>query len=52
MQYLNSKTIIDDIKTSADSVKLDINYSYNEKFILWDIKEKYACYLKKSFDLK
>ena len=45
-RYLKFDVIIDDLKALISSVRIDINYSYNEKFVLWAIKEKFSDYLK------
>ena len=45
-QYLNEETIINNIKDLIDYVKLDINYSYDEKFVFWAIQNKYSKYLR------
>lgn len=45
-QYKKPDVIIDNLKALVSNVKLDINYSYDEKFVLWAIMNKYSNYLK------
>ena len=45
-RYLKFDVITDDLKALISSMKIDINYSFNEKFVLWAIKDNYLDYLK------
>ena len=43
---LNQETLIDSFYALLTSVKIDIDYSYDEKFALWIIKNNFFGYLK------
>ena len=45
-KYLVSDVIINNLRELLSSIKLDINYSYDERFILWSIKNGFSNYLK------
>lgn len=45
-EYLVSDIIINNLRELLSSIKLDINYSYDERFILWSIKNGFSNYLK------
>ena len=36
--------LLNDFKELLTSVKLDINYSYDEKFVLWMVKNNFSVY--------
>ena len=44
-KYLKSDIIINNLKELISSVKLDIKYFNDEKFVLWAFKENYSRYL-------
>ena len=45
-EYLVPDVIINNLRELLSSIKLDINYSYDERFILWSIKNGFFNYLK------
>ena len=45
-KYLKMDILLNDFKELLTSVKLDINYSYDEKFVLWTVKNNFSDYLK------
>ena len=48
-KFLNEYWMADIIKDLIDSVRLDINYISDEKFVLWMIKNDFSQYLKNDF---
>ena len=45
-KYLEYGVLLENFRDLLKSVELDINYSYDEKFILWAVKNSFANYLK------
>ena len=45
-KYLNLPQIMANFKDLLESVKLDIDYSFDEKFVLWAIKNNFSKYMK------
>ena len=45
-KYLEYGVLLENFLDLLKSVELDINYSYDEKFILWAVKNSFANYLK------
>ena len=48
-KYLNKLWMENNIKDLISSVRLDLNYTFDEKFILWVIKNNFSQYLKNDF---
>lgn len=46
VKYLNRETILSNLKELISCVKLDIKYSFDEKFVLWAVKNKFSKYMK------
>ena len=45
-KYLKRAVILDNINSLISNVKLDINYSFDDRFVLWAVKNKFSIYLK------
>lgn len=45
-KYLKYDVILMNFRDLVNSVELDINYSYDEKFVLWVVKNNFEKYLK------
>ena len=45
-KYLKYDVILRNFRDLVNSVELDINYSYDEKFVLWVVKNNFEKYLK------
>lgn len=45
-KYLEYGVLLNNFRDLLTSVKMDINYSYDEKFILWAVNNNYENYLK------
>lgn len=45
-KYLKRAVILDNINSLITNVKLDINYSFDDRFVLWAVKNKFSIYLK------
>ncbi len=45
-EYLKENVLINNFKELISSIKLDIKYSYDEKFVLWAVKNNFSYYLK------
>lgn len=43
-KYLKMDILLNDFEELLTSVKLDINYSYDEKFVLWTVKNNFSVY--------
>ena len=48
-KYLDKSYMGDNIKDLISSVRLDLNHTFDEKFILWVIKNNFSQYLKNDF---
>jgi hypothetical protein len=45
-KYLEYGVLLNNFRDLLTSIKMDINYSYDEKFILWAVKNNFENYLK------
>ena len=45
-KYLNFDVLLDNFLDLLNSIQIDIDYCYDEKFILWTIQNKFSKYLK------
>ena len=46
LKFLNEKTLKDNFDDLISSVNLNISYTFDEKFVLWMIENKYSQYLR------